>query len=331
MLLTRLVQVVLFQLITFHDATRAWRRLVTLPESRHPASPDSDAPGRDPTGGRFHRTLQELGYLLTGDYVGRGARAAHFVESLVNVGTSELIGGLQQIPGVGPWTANYVAGTAHGAADAELLGDFHLPNTLAWILSREQRADDARMLELLEPHRPHRFRIVRSGRRGTRRVEVRVPVMAGAASTGNNRRINVTGLARHDRYDGTTLQRSSTTHRSIEGCELTARDRCAGQQRHADASAVRWQYRGGIPERDRKAFLFTNVVDSREHQYDIPVVIGALAATADVYRIGMDCDLDKIGAKWSNAIANPIPPREVKDAACRIVIRATNCAAKATA
>jgi len=83
---------------------------------------------------------------------------------------------------------------------------------------------------------------------------------------------------------------------------------------------VRWQYRGGIPERDRKAFLFTNVVDSRGHQYDIPVVIGALAATADVYRIGMDCDLDKIGAKWSNAIANPIPPREVKDAACQEVV-----------
>ena len=80
---------------------------------------------------------------------------------------------------------------------------------------------------------------------------------------------------------------------------------------------VRW-YRG-IPERDRKAFPFTNVVDSRGHQYDIPVVIGALAATADVYRIGMDCDLDKIGAKWSNAI-NPIPPRDVKDAACQEVV-----------
>tara|TARA_Y100001934_G_scaffold276474_1_gene373091 strand:+ start:4305 stop:5216 length:912 start_codon:yes stop_codon:yes gene_type:complete len=162
-LLTRLVQVVLFQLITFHDATRAWRRLVAFAGEQAPGiarlrcPPDATRLAdvsivRYKSLGISHKqaiTLAEV------------ARAAHFVESLVNVGTSELIGGLQQIPGVGPWTANYVAGTAHGAADAELLGDFHLPNTLAWMLSREQRADDARMLELLEPHRPHRFRIVR--------------------------------------------------------------------------------------------------------------------------------------------------------------------------
>ena len=26
---------------------------------------------------------------------------------------------------------------------------------------------------------------------------------------------------------------------------------------------VRWQFRGGIAEKDRKAFLFTNIVDSK--------------------------------------------------------------------
>ena len=41
---------------------------------------------------------------------------------------------------------------------------------------------------------------------------------------------------------------------------------------------VRWQFRGGIPEADRKAFLFTNVVDSKGRKYDIPVLIGGLAA-----------------------------------------------------
>ena len=43
---------------------------------------------------------------------------------------------------------------------------------------------------------------------------------------------------------------------------------------------VRWQFRGGIPEKDRKAFLFTNIVDSAGRHYDIPVVLGALAANA---------------------------------------------------
>jgi len=41
---------------------------------------------------------------------------------------------------------------------------------------------------------------------------------------------------------------------------------------------VRWQFRGGIEEKDRKAFLFTNVVDAKGKKYDIPVVVGALAA-----------------------------------------------------
>jgi len=40
---------------------------------------------------------------------------------------------------------------------------------------------------------------------------------------------------------------------------------------------VRWQFRGGIPESERKAFLFTNITDSRGRSYDTPVVIGALA------------------------------------------------------
>src|ERR1700748_2699036 len=37
---------------------------------------------------------------------------------------------------------------------------------------------------------------------------------------------------------------------------------------------VRWQFRGGIEEKDRKAFLFTNVTDSKGRKYDIPVVVG---------------------------------------------------------
>ena len=37
---------------------------------------------------------------------------------------------------------------------------------------------------------------------------------------------------------------------------------------------VRWQFRGGIAEQDRKAFLFTNVVDSKGRKYDMPVLVG---------------------------------------------------------
>src|SRR5881398_977747 len=79
---------------------------------------------------------------------------------------------------------------------------------------------------------------------------------------------------------------------------------------------VRWQFRGGIAEKDRKAFLFTNVTDSKGRKYDIPVVVGALAASREIYRIGMGCPLDKLSDVWNKAVANPIPPRVVENAVC---------------
>lgn len=68
---------------------------------------------------------------------------------------------LQRIRGVGPWTAAMVTATALGDADAVPVGDFHLPNTVAWHLAREERGDDARMLELLKPFEGHRWRVLR--------------------------------------------------------------------------------------------------------------------------------------------------------------------------
>jgi len=80
---------------------------------------------------------------------------------------------------------------------------------------------------------------------------------------------------------------------------------------------VRWQFRGGIAERDRKAFLFNSVVDSKNRKYDIPVVVGALAASREIYRIGMNCPLEKINEVWTRAIAKPIPPNVVQKAVCQ--------------
>ena len=64
---------------------------------------------------------------------------------------------------------------------------------------------------------------------------------------------------------------------------------------------VRWQFRGGIEEKDRKAFLFTNVVDSKGRKYDIPVLVGGLAANREIYRIGIGCPFDEIDARWVRA------------------------------
>jgi 4-hydroxy-3-polyprenylbenzoate decarboxylase len=83
---------------------------------------------------------------------------------------------------------------------------------------------------------------------------------------------------------------------------------------------VRWQFRGGIAESDRKAFLFTNVTDAKGRKFDMPVVIGALAANPEIYGIGMGAAVDDIGELWSRAIANPIPPVVVDEAPCHDVV-----------
>ena len=83
---------------------------------------------------------------------------------------------------------------------------------------------------------------------------------------------------------------------------------------------VRWQFRGGIPERDRRAFLFTNVIDGLGRRYKFPVVVGALAANAEIYSIGMGVPLDKIGETWRRAIANPIPPNVIEHAPSQEVV-----------
>src|SRR3984893_13492968 len=80
---------------------------------------------------------------------------------------------------------------------------------------------------------------------------------------------------------------------------------------------VRWQFLGGIPEDERRAFLFTNVVDSNGRRYDIPVAVGALAASAKIYAFGMGRAVDEIGAAWTHAIANPIPPVVVGSPRCQ--------------
>src|SRR5882672_4344106 len=83
---------------------------------------------------------------------------------------------------------------------------------------------------------------------------------------------------------------------------------------------VRLQFLGGIPEAERRAFLFTNVVDGTGRRYDIPVVVGAIAASAEIYSLGMRRDVGEIGNAWMEAIAHPIPPVRVNAAACQEII-----------
>jgi 3-methyladenine DNA glycosylase/8-oxoguanine DNA glycosylase len=68
---------------------------------------------------------------------------------------------LRALRGIGPWTAAEVRRCAFGDPDAVSIGDFHIPNIVAWALAGEPRATDERMLELLEPYRGQRGRVQR--------------------------------------------------------------------------------------------------------------------------------------------------------------------------
>ncbi len=89
-------------------------------------------------------------------------RAASRGAWLDGAGSSELATRrLTSLPGIGAWTAAEVVRSAFGDPDAVSVGDYHIPNMVAWALAGEPRADDARMLELLEPYRGQRGRVQR--------------------------------------------------------------------------------------------------------------------------------------------------------------------------
>ena len=89
------------------------------------------------------------------------ASRARYLDSAADLDVASAQQRLQAFPGVGPWTAAEVAVVALGDADAVSLGDYHLPHQVAWVLAGERRGTDERMLELLEPYRGHRGRVLR--------------------------------------------------------------------------------------------------------------------------------------------------------------------------
>jgi len=106
----------------------------------------------------FHRAGVER---KRADTICRACSYSTRLEETVDMAPDDARRRLTALPGIGPWTAAEVALVALGDADAVSVGDYHLPNQVAWALAGEPRADDARMLELLEPWRGHRGRVLR--------------------------------------------------------------------------------------------------------------------------------------------------------------------------
>lgn len=157
------VRAILGQVVTRTEATRSWRQMV----GRY----GTPAPGPN-TALRVFPPPETIAVLNYEDLHAVGverkragtvieaARRAKRIEEIMGMSAEDARTRLLAVRGIGPWTAEFVMGIARGDKDAVTPGDYHLPNTVAWALAGEPRADDARMFELLEPYRPERRRVV---------------------------------------------------------------------------------------------------------------------------------------------------------------------------
>lgn len=77
---------------------------------------------------------------------------------------------------------------------------------------------------------------------------------------------------------------------------------------------VRWQFRGGLSETERRGWIFENVTDSSGKKYRSSFAIGVLASSRRIYAIGLQCKTDEeILQKWELASSRPIAPELLSD------------------
>ena len=154
---------ILQQRVSTKEASQQWRRFVMAWGEAAPGPIDLYVPPRCSFVARQNYTAfhpfgidgqRSQNLIAAGRYVGR-------LGDLTDLPLSETKKRLLAIPGVGPWTAGYICATTFGDPDAIVLGDYHLPSTVAWALAGEARATDERMLELLQPFHGHRWRVCR--------------------------------------------------------------------------------------------------------------------------------------------------------------------------
>ncbi|MEO5921213.1 MAG: DNA-3-methyladenine glycosylase 2 family protein [Pseudolysinimonas sp.] len=159
-----LVPTILGQKVTGIEQKRAWRSLVT----RH----GEPAPGPAPIGMRVAPGPQVWRRVPSWEWhrAGVGPQRSDTVMRVVGVGdalerasrvdAAEATRRLRTIPGVGVWTAHETVQRSHGDPDSVSIGDFHTCKRVGAALTGH-RVDDDGMMELLEPWRGHRQRVVR--------------------------------------------------------------------------------------------------------------------------------------------------------------------------
>jgi 3-methyladenine DNA glycosylase/8-oxoguanine DNA glycosylase len=157
-----LLPAILGQKVTSNEARRSYRELVLRLGEPAPGplglrlAPRPALLAAQPDWA-FHRAGVER---RRADTIRRAAVVAARLEEIVALGASEGRRRLLSLSGIGEWTAAETLRPALGDPDAVSVGDFHVPNLVCWLLAGEPRGDDRRMLELLEPYRGQRARVI---------------------------------------------------------------------------------------------------------------------------------------------------------------------------
>ncbi len=172
-LFDQLITVILEQKVTHDQARHSWRNLLKTYGERPPSSAELQAPEwmrlpltagelRGVPSWSWHQLWVQPPLSATIQRVaGRAAAIHRLAETPMDLeSVAGLAAQLTSIPGVGEWTAAEALQRSHGAADLPAVGDWHLPHLVGEALSG-RRTDDAGMLRLLEPYRPHRHRVIR--------------------------------------------------------------------------------------------------------------------------------------------------------------------------
>lgn len=160
-----LVPAVCGQKVSGYEAKRAFRQIVESLGDPAPGPAGLDLllpPDPKRLASTSHQDLHLLGLeRARADVLRRVAARATSIEDLVAQPAEQAEQGLRSLTGVGVWTAAVVRTAAFGDPDAVPVGDPALKHLVAWVFTGERRGTDAQMLELLEPFRGQRGRVVR--------------------------------------------------------------------------------------------------------------------------------------------------------------------------
>ena len=163
--LEALVPAVCAQKVSSYEAKRCYRQLMEALGEPAPGPPQMDLllpPSPETLASTGYQEFHTLGLeRRRADVIRRAAARAATVEGLVDASPDDAEQRLRSLAGVGVWTASVVRAAALGDPDAVPVGDHALKHLVAFVFTGERRGTDARMMELLEPFRGHRGRVVR--------------------------------------------------------------------------------------------------------------------------------------------------------------------------